>query len=366
MTMRNITKGLLLSVVVIALAASSLHMATYGWLSDSQEYNVEITGAECDVDLQIYSGNNPVEGDTVKLSPGSNGLELRITNHGDVPVSFETKFSIPRYFANNTSLTPAYGGDLIPTQDGFEKSDDLTTYHNGGQREQSIGSIKATFDSRDPSGLVGSANRNMGSITIDGQEYTVLYTEYSISYSESLLLPGRTVSIPLTIEVGEGYTEGSILDPVISVEGVQANSSGDIENIDLIETPEGTFSATANLSDITDSPGLKFSDQSERYTITLDWQAVSTSDAEDVTVTVTETAESITIDVDSGTTALNGRISYSIQTDGGVTGVLSGTEPISCQISSSDGTVTVSFTDPASEGEHTITLAQTGGSHSTP
>ncbi len=364
-------KTTLAAVVVVTLILSSVGV-TYSWFSASQEYTVEIGTATFDVGYSLYSDDSLVTDNSVDLMNGAtNNLVLSMTNNNDVPVAFEASFTVPRYIAYSTSDHAGSGeGELRPNGDGsYTFDEELTLAHRNGYRTESINALTVDFANSGASTLVGT-NSTFTTI-ISGTTYYVVKTSYSATYSD-IILPHSTMNIPIIVNttrtvgnVTYTYTEGSTLDPIISAESIQINSTGSVAETSLMSMGD-TYSGLFDLSQLNGRTSLVFSDTDDRFRIALDWQSLRTSDLSMIHVVVSESSDTISISVTATDTSnadveLDGRISYSISIgDRGVTSVMSGENSISCTITEDENDTTVTFSDIGSRINHTIGL--TGGS----
>lgn len=360
--MNTATKAILVVIVVVALMLSSVG-ATYSWFSASQEYRVDIVTSSFDVDYSLYSDGSSITDDAINLEDGtSNDLVLTVTNNNDVPVSFEASFTVPRYAAytdSNHSGT-SYAGELRPNgTEGYSLDNNLTSQHRNGFRENSIGAITVDFADSGQSALVGT--NSTFTTTIGDVTYYVVETEYSATYYD-VILPDSSMDIPISITVEDGYTDGSILDPVIRAESTQINSTGSVAEAALAEN-KGTLSGTFDVSELNGNTTLVFSNDDSSHRISFDWQSLGSEGLSTISVEITESTETVSIDVsatdDSGNPVqLEGRISYCIEVgDTGITSVMSGIHSISCTVTEDDGITTVTFSDTGSSTSHTIGLA---------
>lgn len=360
--MNTAAKATLATIVVVALMLSSVGM-TYSWFSASQEYRVDIVTSSFDVDYSLYSEGSSITDNAISLEDGtSNNFVLKVTNNNDVPVAFEASFTVPRYAAYTASdhSGTSYAGELRPNgTDSYSLDDDLTSQHRNGFRENSIYAITVDFADSGQSALVGT--NSTFTTTIGGVTYYVVETEYSATYYD-VILPGSSMNIPISITVGSGYTNGSILDPVIRAESTQINSTGSVAEAALTED-ESTLSGTFDVSGLNGSTTLVFSDDDRSHSISFDWQSLGSEYLNAISVEITENTESIAIKVsatdDSGNPVqLDGRVSYSIAVgDKGVASVMSGDHCISCTVTEDGGITTVTFSDTGSSTSHTIGLA---------
>lgn len=361
-------KTTLAAVVVVALILSSVGV-TYSWFSASQEYTVEIGTATFDVGYSLYSDDSLVTDNSVDLMNGAtNNLVLSMTNNNDVPVAFEASFTVPRYIAYSTSDHAGSGeGELRPNGDGsYTFDEELTLAHRNGYRTESINALTVDFANSGASTLVGT-NSTFTTI-ISGTTYYVVKTSYSATYSD-IILPHSTMNIPIIVNttrtvgnVTYTYTEGSTLDPIISAESMQINSTGSVAETSLMSMGD-TYSGLFDLSQLNGRTSLVFSDAEDRFRITMDWQSLSTPELERISVIVTIISDSISISVtgmdsSNGTVQLEGRVNYSISiAGGGVTSVISGENSISCTVTENGDVTTVTFSDKSSSTSHTIGLA---------
>lgn len=362
--MKTTTNLVLASAVVVVLMVSALGGVTYSWFSDSETFDVEIGTATVDLDYRLMSYGSPIQDNSVTISEGTNRLELMVENNSTVPVEFEASFTVPRYSAYTNGFT-TYNGELVPTNGTYSLSDDLESDWKNGFTLNSIRAISVSFndetgqtlgDQRD-GGLTGDQT-NIGTTNIDGTNYNILYTEYSADYT-STLLPGTQVTIPITVEVGDGYTAGSMLNPFIEAKAIQANAVGRTMTVSMT-SGNGTSSAEYDCSSA-DVTRLNFTSENGT-TISFDWQALATPNLSKISVTMMETEDSVTIVItstgsDSENITLDGRVIYSVSVgSSGVSYVTSDSIPTSCLVNNTEGTTTVSFTNLASNTTHTIGL----------
>ena len=69
--MKSQTKALVASVMVLALALSSVGGVTYSWFSDTQTHDIGITIGEMEVDSSIT-----IDGNTIKVSETTDIKEI--------------------------------------------------------------------------------------------------------------------------------------------------------------------------------------------------------------------------------------------------------------------------------------------------
>ncbi len=375
--MKTETKAVLASLIVLTLVLTSVGGVTYSWFSVSHEYDVSIETAKLDVDYELESDGSVVS-DAVRLEKGDNNLTLYVTNNNAVPLAFKATFSIPRYTAYHDNGGTSPIGELLSSS-STEVDQKLESEKTSGRLANSLNAITVGFN-EDVEKNLGVPNGNsiptgdsslVETTTVGGDTWYIIQNLYSASYSDSIA-PFSRMEIPITVTVGDGYTEGSCLDPIIEAVATQSNANVDGKRVQLQPGDNGVFSGSFNISDVNGRPTqVIFQDVDGRFSVTLNWQTVATSGLERIDVEITETDGTISIDVsgygsDSVVVTLDGRIGYSLSIDcDGITGVTDGSSAIQSTIKSDNGRITVAFTDLASSQTHTITYnkqAPGGGS----
>lgn len=367
--MKTETKAVAASLVVLLLALSSAGGVTYSWFSVSQEYNVDIGASELDVDYELRSDGSVLDGNTVTLIEGTNNLTLYVTNNNSVPLGFEVSFTIPRYTAYSDSTYTTLVGDLAsPDAESVDTTLDSARFN--GYLANSLNAITVSYMGGTAQTL-GTPNGNnipygesnhLSSRTVGDQTWYIIENLYSASYA-SALAPGSTAVISIVVNVGSGYTANSCLQPTISAIATQPNAT-DQRTVDLDENLTGSFS----VSDLNGYPtDVLFSDSTGMYSVTVGWGAIATSGLETVTVAITDSESKITVNVtgtssDSSTITLDGDVRYSITVVcNGITGVSNSSSDVQCSLDLGTNGITVTFSDVASEGTHTISYFSAGG-----
>lgn len=349
--MKTGLKAVLVSMIILALALSSVAGATYSWFVDSEEFDVVIDPLDVDVDYVVSTAG---AGNDIILEKGANDFELTVTNNNGFPVSFEAEFFIPRYFDN------PYGNDYRLENGVYSVDEALTGAHNNGFREKSVGAITVSFGNGPSENLTQSMNESLGNIGQGGAK--LLETRYGSTYSCSIL-PGSVITIDVTVNVGSEYTSGSVLSPRLILNSIQPDVSGTPKSITMVNGA-GSF----DMGDLDGATWLSFGDENGN-SIELGWQVLSTPGLETVDVSISDSAGGRSISVigkdSSGSTLdFRGQISYKIVVEKAVLSLHGGADQTDVNtetpcildlVQGSEGVSgTVSFTDSASTRYHEL------------
>ena len=276
--MKSQTKALLASVMVLALALSSIGGVTYSWFSDTVSNNINIQTAEIDISTRYvengttYASINE-HGDITINGIGSNSFLIEITNNNDtVPLDISSRVIVPYYevlydnsgnyyIAGYTKYDDSTGL-YTPTQDYFKSSVSSAIKNiNFGRDSDILRHIGTSYDRGPYSITIDEENdlpQNHSYIrgnTFDYYGYTkfniekdeegnittIGYTEdrqqrlfqincnlircytYAYDIGNITLNPGETKEIPFQIVVKEGFNF-QMPDMHIEITGTQLRS----------------------------------------------------------------------------------------------------------------------------------------------
>ena len=350
--MKTHTKAVLASLVVLALAVSSVG-ATYSWFSDTVEISTNVSAAKVEVDFRIIGD----DGSGVSFAPGERSYSLRLVNHSTIAVSVEPALEVTRYYAA-TDIN-SYRCDVSRNAEGWNRDNESTAASDNG---------KAAWSGNDLSGYMigasfgGSVLEHFTNVNTQvagenyeegGTSYNVYKAVYSISTGFTMD-PGEVRDIQFDLKVDSRYSFDDDHKPKLLVRASQSNEAGSI----------GVFhvsgSAMIGKTDIGGYDSLEFS-CSDGSSIILD-RAAKESDWDSITVSFSDSGNVKTLNVQaekSGVSAvLEGWIHYRVAVDGGVTGVTDGTgHPVSVMIADTGSGAHADFIDLASESIHRISYA---------
>lgn len=349
--MKTHTKALLASMVVIALAVSSVGV-TYSWFSDTAEIDTNVSAATVDVDFRIIGD----DGSGISLAAGEREYILRIVNHSTIAVSVEPSFEVVRYYA--AANVNGYVCDVKQGESGWVKDAESSAKANNGN---------AAWSGNDSSGYMmqasfgGSAYDHFSSVNgqvagasyeDDGSSYNVYEAVYSIS-SGLEMQPGEVRDIQFKLKVDSRCSIDPDHMPKLLVRASQSHEAGSIFVFSVDD------STTIDKSAIAGYDSLEFS-RSNGSSIILD-NAAMTSDWDSIAVSFAESAAVMTISVQAQKGGvqvdLEGWIHYRIAVGDGVKGVTDGTDPIPVTIRCSDSGAIVDFIDVASKEVHSVSYA---------
>lgn len=349
--MKNHTKAVLASVVVLALAVSSVG-ATYSWFSDTAEINTNVRAASIDVDFRIIGD----DGSGVSFAAGEREYSLRLVNHSTIAVSVEPSLEVVRHYA--ALNVNGYVCDVKRSADQWEKDVASSSNANNGTvpwsgNDSSGYMISASFGGSAYDHFVSVNSRVSGAEYEDGgTNYDVYKAVYSIS-SGFMMEPGEVRDIQLRLKVDSRCSIDSDHMPRLYVTASQVHAAGSLGHFPF------TDNVTISKGAIAGYDSLEFS-CSDGSSVILD-HAATDSDWDSITVSLDDSSSVKTIKVQAekggSPTDLDGWIHYRVAVDRGVTGVMSDVGSIPVVISGSGGTVLVDFIDQASNGIHRISYA---------
>ena len=276
--MKNQTKAILASVMILALALSSIGGVTYSWFSNSKNVQMDVSTASVNLDVEIYVKNEngkyiiDENGDFIEAQKGEDGKYIENENgnynkHGDIPlkidltegtefkivvinnstipVDFEAKVISYRYQAVNATLNEsgngynlAHIGEVLPSGNGYTSNNNLwsSSYgsavkyikFNGQYLTQSIASI----DQPDEGITIGGVNQRCDWVRHWEDYYTIC--ESSIGTNQ------RSDCIDLTVATEGGFNGTAMPNLYIKIDCTQSrpevinivNGTAEADNID--------------------------------------------------------------------------------------------------------------------------------------
>lgn len=237
--MKSQTKALLASVMVLALALSSIGGVTYSWFSDVQTSSLGIETATIDVRSGVNvdsaaSGicNDPSDPLALIVQTNAVGtVELWVENHSSIYTDISAKIVVERYQALD-SLTGAWVAEVYKDNNGtyraiagLENASFWRAWHalsiNGDI-------LKEQFVSSSAGQIVEGLD--------SGKTYIVKRNDYTYSLLENTFAPfiqneagepetPTPAEVPLYIEVGKYYVPDAIHKISITVTAVQSSST---------------------------------------------------------------------------------------------------------------------------------------------
>ena len=309
--MKNQTKAILASTMILALALSSVAGVTYSWFSDQENLNVNIGTLEVDVDAGLYSDENPITMDSINLNSGTTeSFMLMVTNRSNTPVECNISFIIPRYagFFLNSST---YVGEFRYDGSAYSYDTTLSLGHSSGNAGNSRNNIEISMNGSQ----FTHVSSGVSSTTILGEQ--IIFEDNSgqtktcdrIQYSEMIvsstvmIAAGNTMQFPILVNTEtktvDGktipFTASSIQSPKITVTAIQPNHIGTpIVCIMSDSESTGSFSNSFNISDLGTGMSVIFKDSESKYLVSIGYQTLRTSDLSRITITIDNTASDVT------------------------------------------------------------------------
>lgn len=309
--MKNQTKAILASTMILALALSSVAGVTYSWFSDQENLNVNIGTLEVDVDAGLYSDENPITMDSINLNSGTTeSFMLMVTNRSNTPVECNISFIIPRYagFFLNSST---YVGEFRYDGSAYSYDTTLSLGHSSGNAGNSRNNIEISMNGSQ----FTHVSSGVSSTTILGEQ--IIFEDNSgqtktcdrIQYSEMIvsstvmIAAGNTMQFPILVNTEtktvDGktipFTASSIQSPKITVTAIQPNHIGTpIVCIMSDSESTGSFSNSFNISNLGTGMSVIFKDSESKYLVSIGYQTLRTSDLSRITITIDNTASDVT------------------------------------------------------------------------
>ena len=232
--MKNQTKAILASTMILALALSSVAGVTYSWFSDEGSSTIQVNAAQIDADVSIG----------VFQFNGENRETISLQKDGDQWVSAVLTITV-----TNNSNIPVIVKDLHPevTRE-YYKVNDVYTYINPST-ESSFNGVYWTFVSNNHikmawdsgSSEINSSGTNKKGTYVDDSGTTHTTTinvyRYQSPGPDFNLSPGESKTFTLTISAVNGY-KGYAFPLSIVYNAIQANYNEMEKVIDSTETTE--------------------------------------------------------------------------------------------------------------------------------
>lgn len=216
--MKSQTKAFLASVMVLALALSSIGGVTYSWFSDTQTGQITIgtatLGIEPELSITCEEGNQcSKNGDLgIKITGESTAtITLKLTNTGSVPVKVSAKVVLPKYYTKINGVDHlVYGkydtntGNLVGF--GTDKNDGGLFWNGETLRQTNYNSIlfgdysnkNFSVDTLGPCGSITIYEQSIedGVVTIIEQTYGISLHKYYYDIGTIDLAVGETKQLP--------------------------------------------------------------------------------------------------------------------------------------------------------------------------
>ena len=239
--MKSQTKALLASVMVLALALSSIGGVTYSWFSDTETGNIGIGTATVStssrLDVSSGSGYDGVTCDDMDITinpSGSADITLTVENRSSVPIDISAKVIIPRYQALwENEGTYIHAGELLLNENGeFVKNDTVwSSYFNGAKNNLKFNNTSLIFKST----LYTHVSNNPDYDLVRSGYYYYDIGSFALQKKDPNSERGPEDSISFNIWVGENFVKEAM--PTIYVEVTCTQSRSSIESLQ-----EGTTS----------------------------------------------------------------------------------------------------------------------------
>lgn len=290
--MKSQTKAFLASVMVLALALSSIGGVTYSWFSDTEEVEMNVSIGSIDVETQLIKDGKEGTAKVIDSPPPIDptnpreALETKLTEYytlkidnNDVPVIASVYVIIERFYAyddqgNKGEVYAKYDRNGVFT--GFETYDE---FFSGDQDRQNNIAMYLKFGSSPSSPLLKAAwngktvyteEKSVTNLTTNTtKEYTIKYFEY-VCYLGDIAIgdhdSGQDLdNFKFNVTFEKGYK--SYIMQKMYVRTVATQIEGGCQSYTFDSDNRSSASVNGNSTDINDVPPILFLGTDLRITI---------------------------------------------------------------------------------------------------
>lgn len=320
--MKSQTKALLASVMVLALALSSIGGVTYSWFSDIQTGNIQVSTAILDVSTTVdATGNVAVSGED-----GDNIRDLTITPNGTANVAISGTNNSPFPVDISIKITHTKQCVILPDKTvdvSFERDASgninlnstpqevywYTSYTNflfgSGESKETLSFDKATY----PMYKINEDYFYYSGTTDQGNSYSkVKLMHYYHTVEKTTIKSGGSFNSNVLITIGQGFNPDIIDDVKIIIEVTQSSSF--IQNIN--ESGQGII----ELTDIIKQRSVLFIGNG--ITVHISKEAIQDANRIEISYTNINNTQTINLKYDNGITIPDsGKVTIIFDSQGG-------------------------------------------------